>query len=243
MICPNCGVQLPDTAKMCYRCKTVFQPKNNADNQVESMKNGIKKIFNHMLFDGIDREYTENMLGIPNNSKQPQEAAQNINTVINANHTHSIVNPFYMRCTMWSTIGSVIAVCGIFAPFFKVYGYPYFFQRGLQWDLYDKEQMIVFIPLLFLVVYGSLFINTEGDGWAGIFVGAIGIASLFVYKKVMMSGSGGPSNYYDLCKHSAYVENASGFYMILIGYIINIIVGIVVISYFQFSEDAKDNNS
>ena len=25
MICPNCGVNLPDTAKMCYICKTVFQ--------------------------------------------------------------------------------------------------------------------------------------------------------------------------------------------------------------------------
>lgn len=25
MICPNCGQPLPDTAKMCYSCKTKFQ--------------------------------------------------------------------------------------------------------------------------------------------------------------------------------------------------------------------------
>lgn len=33
MICPNCGQPLPDTAKMCYSCKTKFETK--AENKPE----------------------------------------------------------------------------------------------------------------------------------------------------------------------------------------------------------------
>ena len=33
MVCPNCGQPLPDTAKMCYSCKTKFETK--AENKSE----------------------------------------------------------------------------------------------------------------------------------------------------------------------------------------------------------------
>ena len=33
MICPNCGQPLPDTAKMCYSCKTKFEQQKAAANE------------------------------------------------------------------------------------------------------------------------------------------------------------------------------------------------------------------
>ena len=38
MICPNCGAQLPDTAKMCFCCKTTFQIEQKAESKKLSKK-------------------------------------------------------------------------------------------------------------------------------------------------------------------------------------------------------------
>ena len=36
MICPNCGVQLPDTAKMCFCCETTIQAFQQTETLMEA---------------------------------------------------------------------------------------------------------------------------------------------------------------------------------------------------------------
>ena len=50
MICPNCGAQLPDTAKMCFCCKTTIQAVQQAENKEIEKKEklsgkGTKKLY------------------------------------------------------------------------------------------------------------------------------------------------------------------------------------------------------
>ena len=44
MICPNCGQPLPDTAKMCYSCKTKFEQQKAAANEQRQQLSFGKKI-------------------------------------------------------------------------------------------------------------------------------------------------------------------------------------------------------
>ena len=230
MLCPNCGAQLPDTALMCYNCRVSFQF-DKTDMHVEKIKNGVKKLFNYDLTDGIDKSDIQNAFGY---TPKPKNASNNVQPKPDYRPKPEVLDSktdkFLTLCYMWNLIGSVIIMCGVFAPYFTVYGYPIYIHYGLNIKAYDGKFLIIFTPVFIVFAANAYRSSTRVDGATCIVLGVIGLICVFVYNNLMLKGTTDSSVYSEYLSITDNITYGSGFYMIIIGYIITILAGIVTIS-------------
>ena len=221
MLCPRCGVQLPNTAPTCYNCNLVFPTNYYNQNQQHTQQLQQQQYYapyTQQQNNPDPRSYMPTQMQGYSQYRPYKPPKQK---VVKKKRPY---NGYYATSTTMGLIGTILTAVAVFLPFVKFSDRfssvtKQFFELGLDTFIIWGAAFI----LLFFNIPGIRY--GVGDGIGKILFGAFGLVLLFYdYQSLIESAN-------EVIEKSEYTVNISfesGFYVLLAGYILILVSGFIL---------------
>ncbi len=222
MVCPNCGAQLPDTAVLCYSCRTQFDHSTH-----KYYPPDVAKYFPKDANKNINTEnHTDKLKGnpLPSNSQvnpQQQEINQLRQHIQHQQRqieqmNNSSNNALYYSGLITGILAGIFVLISVFLPFITASA----FGISQSASLSQKSMMYVVLAVVFCLV---IIVNSVSmHGTANIVVGIILLVAAF-YMQSQVTANLEDSDIAGL------TQMGIGFYTLIISSVITIVSGILLV--------------